>query len=780
MIRIYCIFSLFIIFFTVNAQTYIVRGFVADSTTNEFLHGANVFTNTQKSTTSDSTGFFEIKVDSKDSSICVSYLGYRNECQFVKNILNYNFKLLPIAIQTEEIEIKANASRPVESIQTGYTELSRKEISNIPYILGERDPIKALQLTPGVSKTEAGQSFIVRGGSSDQNLVILDGATVYNPSHLLGIFSVFNPLTINNVKLIKAGMPVEFGGRLSSILDVETTQPNLSISEGEINAGLILSNIYFSTPIIKDKVSVSFAVRRSYIDELIKPALALVVKNKAFKSIKYNFTDFNSKILVQLNQNNQFNINIYFGGDNFGLNQDIILLENTMNWNNKLISFQWRYYNKSFKMSNTLYYTDYKMKFIANQDVINFILKSSMSELSLKTKYELEKFETKILCGHEIGLTNFSPIYSKASMGNLSSEMGTSNIFKVVNAAGYISLERNISEKILIYTGVRTNFHYHIGPYTTYSRDFQSRIIDTLYVSKNKIVYKLIKPEFRASIRYMINKISSVKCSYTDNYQTILQVSSTSVSMPTDFWVPATNSIAPQKCRQISLGYYRNIVDKEYVFSFESYLKDYTNQIEIREGLMNTITKKSFEDNLIFGKGISFGGEFFLTKKKGNITGWISYTIARSIRMFNEINEGDFFPSKYDRTHDLSVVASYRFNEKWLFSGVFIYATGNAFTLPNGRYIVQGNLLNQYGRYNSYRLPPYHRVDVSATRFLQKRKNMESEINFSVFNIYNRSNPFYVYVRALGNFNTYDIDIKPESVSLLPILPSVTYIIRFK
>lgn len=767
-------------FFYSFSQVYEINGKILDLETCEAIQGAVIYDSVNHiSVLSQKDGFFKYQCNQIDKMIRVSFLGY--ETSFIKSSTEFlNIKLKPALIYSEEIIIEGNKSNSLLSVHSGINELSRKELKNIPFILGERDPLKALQLMPGVAKSEAGQGLNIRGGNVDQNLVLLDQATIYNPSHLMSVFSSINPLIMSNIKMYKGSMPSEFGGRLSSVIDIQTLDPDLYQKHGEANIGLILSNIHLSTPLVNSKVGASVSFRRSYIDEMVKPAINFLVNEKNFKKIGYYFYDLNAKVLYKINDRSSVSTFFFQGQDYFQLNDKEISLTNQLNWGNQVAGIQWKIkINDQWQMTNTFYQTQYKFQFDASQDAVNFKLNGNIDEYSIKNNQIYIDNNYKFNYGFHLGYTRFLPFRSKAVSGNINANFGASNNYHTRTGAVFFEIEKELFHRALIEAGIRLSAHQHFGPFKSFKRDLLDQVYDTIDHPKNEILYKHFKPELRLSARYQLNDLSSMKLSFTENYQTVLQLSSTSVSMPMDFYIPASKDIPSQYSYQISGGYTLQSSDQKFEFSVEPYFKNMMNQTELVNGLLNTLTRSTIEDNIVYGQMISKGVEFILFKNKGRTTGWVSYTYSKSEKKFLQINQGIPYRSKYDRPHDLTLVAVHQLNRRVSLSAIFIYASGTAFTMPNGRYVIQGNLLNQYGQVNSYRLPNYHRLDLSLTYQLKKTDLIESEINFSVYNVYNRNNTFYIFVKTLGDFDRYKVDVKLDQTSILPILPSITYLIKF-
>jgi hypothetical protein len=771
--------------FFASAQSCSIEGVITDSLTNEKLIGAHVIVQNLKiGATTNENGYYSLTFPCGQTILKISMIGYSEKeiILYISKKTELNIQLNQIAIQVNEVVVEGHrAEQNVKSAAMGTIELNLKSIQSMPTLAGERDLMRMLQLTPGVAKSETSSGLNIRGGAGDQNLILLDGATVYNPMHLAGFFSVFNPMSVNKVKLIKSGIPANYGGRLSSVIDIETLRGNNKKLEGSANIGLISSSLWLTGPIVKDKAAFTFSVRKTYIDELVKPAVGLFLKNSIFNSIQYGFYDINSGLSYDISTKDRLYLSVYYGRDNFYLHRTNFDFTNKMEWGNTAASLQWNHFGGGvLSITNAVTYSNYNFNFnlIALDSALNFTVKSLINDIGYTSDYSFYFDKHTFKTGIQLNNLRVLPNSSQVTNEDLEADMGTPNHFNIYWLALYANDEYNLTDKIKINAGIRLLYHLHCGPYNLFKRDNSNEIIDTVQYTTNEIVARYFLPEPRLSIRYLFNENSSIKASYTENYQSLQQVNITSISMPTDFWIPATTNIKPQKGSQVSLGYYQNLSNNQYETSVECYYKDMKNQMEFKNGLINIIRKETLEENLIFGKGWSYGAEFYLKKNSGIITGWISYTLSRSMRQFDTINGGIPYPAKYDRTHDISLLLNYNFNSKWTFSAVFIYSTGNAFTLPQDRRFLQENIINGYGAYNSFRMPAYHRLDISATRTLKKRGRFESSLNFSIINVYNRQNPFYIYIDVDQTENS-SLTVKPKQVSIFPFLPSISWQLKF-
>jgi hypothetical protein len=734
----------------------------------------------------DTSGHCRLNIPSGQYIFKAQYLGFK---EYVDTILINNSKqlkiqLTEIAIEGKEVIIEGKQrDKNIRSIEIGVTTLQQKEISNLPKMIGETDVIKALQYTPGVTISGEGNSGIyVRGGANDQNLLLLDDAVIFNPAHLLGIFSVFNTDILQQVKLYKSGIPASYGGRISSVLDIKTTEGNFNRYEGQGTVGIISSKFFLTGPIIKEKVNFFASLRKSYLNEILYPASRLIIKetNLVFQGLGYDFFDLNAGINCKLNKKDFLQLRFYTGEDVLTLNQEELLLKNSVTWSNLSSSFQWRHiFNDNTSFSFIVSHSRYDFDFFAlqEQSSYNFLSDIQINKVKISFAKYLNSHSFKF--GAEADIINCLPNQSKAQVELFDLKYEAKNRYFAQEYAAFINDEFSINDRWKFNLGYRHTLYQLLGPYKVVNYNDIGEKTDSMDYSSGENVVFYHFPDVRVSARYLIHNNLSLKASFSIGAQYLNQLTISSVSLPSDFWIPSTPKVNPQHARQASLGVFKNFSENTFETSAEIFYKTMDNQIEFNNSIFNTRQVRNFEDNLIFGKGKSYGFEVFVRKITGNTTGWLSYTLSRSLRFFNEINSGNEFPAKYDRIHDLSVVLTHKLNKRWIFSAVFIYATGEAYTLPMQRYMVQGNVLNEYGDYNGFRLPDYHRLDISATWLLKQKGNSLSELNFSVYNVYNRQNPLYIYNETRGNLDEYELRVTPKQLSLLPIIPSISWTYKF-
>ncbi len=771
-------------FLLIAQKKYTISGYIKDARNGETLIGASVaLKNNAKGISSNQFGFFSITLTEGKYELVGSYVGFQPLSIPIKldSDKNINFDLSPREALTEVIVSSNKRDANVKNAQMGKFVLPIEQIKAIPAFLGEADLLKTIQLLPGVRNAGEGSAGIyVRGGGPDQNLIMLDDAIVYNTGHLFGFFSIFNSDAIKNVSLIKGGMPPQYGGRLSSVLDVAMKEGNDKKLQVDGGIGLIASRVSIQGPIKKNKSSFIISARRTYIDGLTKP---FVSKNSQFGGSGYYFYDLNAKMNYRFSEKDRLYISGYVGRDVFNFVNGQKSLQVNIPWGNATGTVRWNHvFNKRLFGNTTAIFNNYNFTFQALQNSLNIKLASGIRDFSLKQDFDLYPFTGhKVKFGGLYTLHRFTP--SVVSGGQ------DSVIFKPLNpqskyaheAALYIQDDWEVSDKVKINFGLRYSGFQQIGPYKIYQTDKDGNRLDSTVYSNGQSVRKYGGLEPRFTLRYAITDETSIKASITKNFQFIHLVSNSGTTLPTDLWVPSTYKVKPQISWQYSAGLFKNFKENMYETSVEVYYKNMQNQIEYQEGYTPN-TLEDTENSFTFGRGWSYGSEFFINKTKGRLTGWIGYTLSWTWRQFSQLNGGEKFPSKYDRRNDISVVGIYELNKRWKLSSTFVFGTGNAATLPQRFYLVNGVLTQEYSRINEYRLPSYHRLDFAAIYNPKKnvyRKKMKTEWIFSIYNLYSRKNPYFIYFDQTGSPYDGSLNVQGKQVSLFPIIPSVTWNFKF-
>ena len=769
-------------------QKFTISGYVKDAETGESFVGATIsnIDNKAQATQTNLYGFYSISLIKNTYKLSIDALGKQQkiiEVNLNKSIVQ-NIELSDKIIEVKEITISAEKSdKNVRSTDMGKIDLSMDKIKSLPAFMGEVDILKAIQLMPGVKTSGDGNSgFYVRGGGPDQNLILLDGAQIYNPFHLLGFFSVFNSNAINNLELYKGAMPANYGGRLASVLDVSMNEGNNIHWKVDGGIGLIASRLTLQGPLVKDKVSCIFSVRRSYADLIISPFLPYIKKAKDFIGTRVYFYDLNAKINWIINDKNRIFLSGYFGQDKFRYTDKAADFSASVPWGNTVSTFRWNHlFSSKIFMNTSVILSDFKFQFKATQDDFEASLTSGIRDVTLKTDFDIfPNILHKTKAGFQYTYHTFTPFKSEAKQADTNFDLGNPVYLYANEAAAYINDEFDWTDWLKINAGLRYSYFRQIGPFDRYVKNEIEQIIDTVSykAGENIKTYGGFEPRF--SVRFTTSKTTSIKMAYTKNYQYLHLASLSGISLPTDVWIPSTSIIKPQIGNQYSVGFYKNFMQNMFEASVEVYYKTMQNQVEFKEGYLPENSVKDNNDYaFVFGKGEAYGIEFFLKKKFGKLDGWVGFTHSYTNRTFVQLNYGKTYYAPYDRRNDASFVLNYKLNNKWSFGAVWVYGTGRPITLPNQRYFFENRLVSSYGLRNSIRMPAYHRMDISATYDIPKKKHIKQSWNFSVFNVYNRLNPFFLYYAPSGTINSGTLVVKLKQVSLFPIIPSVTWNFSF-
>jgi len=627
------------------------------------------------------------------------------------------------------------------------------------------------------SAGEGNTGFYVRGGGPDQNLVLLDDATIYNTGHLFGFFSVFSSDAIKEVTLIKGGMPANYGGRLSSVVDVTMKDGNMKQYHASGGIGLIASRLMIEGPIKKDKGSFMISGRRTYIDVLARPLV------KALKNSGYYFYDANLKANYKLGTHDRIYLSGYIGVDKFKFQNSRGSFKADIPWGNTTATLRWNHqFNDKLFLNTTAVYNKYNFASNFSQASFGVKISSGIRDYNLKSDLDYYAGNNHHFKG------GIAYIYHKFIPNQLSGHADSvvltpNNAFIKYGHEGgaYIMDDFEATSWLRINAGLRYSVFAQSGPYTRYQYDINNKPTDSVKYGNGEIVKFYGGLEPRLNLRFELGQKSSLKTSVTRTYQYLHLVSNNGTTLPTDTWVPSTYMVKPQVAWQYAAGYFRNFLDNKLETSVEVYYKDMHNQIQYKDGFVPN-TLEDPERSYVFGNGQAYGAEFFINKTQGKFTGWIGYTLSWTWQKFPQLNNGERFPAKYDRRHDISIVSTYDFNKKWSTSAVFIYGTGNAITLPTAYYFINGQIVQEYSKLNAYRLPAYHRLDLSVTYTPQRSRprKWEGSWTLSVYNAYNRKNPYFLYVDNSGTAGgAGGIKMTVYEVYIMPVIPSITYNFKF-
>jgi hypothetical protein len=751
-----------------SQENYTISGYMRDgSTGEELLYATVVVKETGGGATTNLYGFYSITLPEGKYTIQYSYIGMQAQEMVIdlKADMKKDVELTSGATDLNEIVINGEKEdENVTNTEVSVVTLDVRDVKLIPVLLGEQDILKTLQLMPGVSANSEGSSgFFVRGGDADQNLILLDEAPVYNASHLLGFFSVFNSDALKDVKLYKGGMPAEYGGRVSSVMDVRMKNGNMKEWNVSGGLGLISSRLTVEGPIQKDKGSIIVSGRRTYADVLARPFLG-----DGFEDADLYFYDLNLKANYKIGEKDRVYLSGYLGRDVFGT-------ENFgFNWGNTTGTLRWNHLFSDKLFSNTtIVYSDYDYGFKVEAGGNGISLSSGIYDYNLKQDYNYYLNPKNTLrFGWQTNYHQLKP--STFTIGDEEAEEDeTVEDQKALEGGLYIANEQRVSSKLTLNYGVRLSTFSNIGAYTEkVYNEFDAVISETTYGS-GEIYNSYYGLEPRVNATYLLGGASSLKASYNRNYQYLHLLSNSTSGTPTDLWIASSPLVKPQFADQVAFGYFKNFNNNTYEFSSEVYYKNLSNQVDFEDG-GSAINNLDIESDLVFGKGRAYGLEVFLKKKKGDFTGWISYTLSKSERQFDEINNGSWFSARQDRTHDISIVGIYQLTPKWSLSGSFVYYTGDAVTYPIGKYFIDGALVSLYGDRNADRMPNYHRLDLGATYVVKDNDKFYSDLNFSIYNIYNQMNAYQIDFALDENGAT-----QATKLSLFGIVPSITWNFNF-
>ena len=765
---------------TAIAQKVTLSGYVRDAETGESLLSATVYIEeAAEGAQTNSYGFYSVSVPPGSYKVIYSYVGYAPIEQTMDLIADKTFNAeLHSASKLKEVEVTGSRKDDnVKNTDMGTITLSIARIKTLPVLFGEVDILKTLQLLPGVQSAGEGNSGLyIRGGGPDQNLVLLDEAVVYNTGHLFGFFSVFNSDAVKDVTLIKGGAPANYGGRLSSVVDVAMKDGNMKEYHVEGGIGLIASRLLLEGPIKKNKGSFMLAGRRTYIDALARPF------SSKLKNTGYYFYDLNLKANYKLGEKDRVYFSGYMGLDKFQFQNTTGTFKADIPWGNKTATLRWNHQFSSQVFANTsLIYNDYNFSSNFNQNLFAIKLASGIRDYNAKTDFDYypgNKHHFK--AGISYTYHKFIPNQVSGQVDSVVLNPDNALIKYAHEAGAYILDDFEPTKWWKINVGLRYSWFGQVGPYTRYIYDKSgTNITDSTHYGSGDIVKSYGGWEPRFNMRFELDSKSSIKTSIAKTYQYLHLVTQNGTTLPTDVWVPSTYLVQPEIAWQYSTGYFRNFMDDKIETSVEVYYKDMQNQIQYKDGY----TPNNIQDpelSYVFGKGRAYGAEFFVNKTQGKFTGWVGYTLSWTNQQFALLNNGNEFPAKYDRRHDLSVVGTYTESKKWNFSAVFIYGSGNAITLPTAFYVIGNNVYQQFSTINAYRLPAYHRLDISATYTPQhaKPRRWQGSWTFSVYNVYDRHNAYFLYVDTEGSTSTKVTQTVYE-VYILPILPSITYNFKF-
>ncbi|MCL4509892.1 MAG: TonB-dependent receptor [Bacteroidetes bacterium] len=749
-------------------KNYTISGTIESSESGEVLIGATVIVTELKSVgaSSNAYGFYSITIPAGVYTVRVQYLGYKvlTDTVDLDRDLTKNFALTPEPFTEQEVVVSGeHANANVTSTKISANDLQVRQLKSIPVLLGEKDVMKTIQLLPGIMGAGEGSTgFYARGGGADQNLVLLDEAPVYNPSHILGFLSVFNSDAIKDVTVMTGGIPAQYGGRLSSVVDIRTNDGNDKTFDATGGIGLLDSRLTLDGPIVKDKGSFIVSGRRTYADLFLR-----LSRDTTINRVRLYFYDLNAKVNYSFGEHDRLFLSGYFGRDNFSYPNLF-----GFNWGNGTGTLRWNHiFGDKFFSNTSLIYSDYSYANDVGASPNQFEITSGIRDVNLKSDFQyFMNPDNTMQFGADFIYHTFLPSSITGGSGITLNNVSVEKKFGLENAL-YLSDDATVLSDLKVNYGLRVSSFSLLGPGSVFTYNSEGNVVDTANYGSGKFIKTFFSLEPRITATVVLNDASSLKSSYTRTVQYLHLLSNSTSTNPSDLWVPSTNNVPPEYADQIDLGYFRNFNNNEYESSLVLYYKNMQNLIDYKNGA-DLQLNPTVESLLLYGRGWSYGAEFMLKKKFGALTGWIAYTLSRTEEKFAQINDGQPFPATQDRTHDVSIVLMYDLNSRWSFGATWVYYTGNAITFPSGNYMINGRLVPYYTSRNGYRMPPYNRLDLSVTWNI----NEHSNLNFSLYNAYDRMNPYAItFQQVSGNPN----QTEAVQTTIFPIMPSITYNFKF-
>lgn len=767
----------FIGFFLMTAlqsqDTYQVRCIIKDAVTKEPLSDVLVyFSGTEKRSarSTDRNGFVTCRIDPAIRHLVINTDGYHPDTILMPARPATDLLVLLRPVQNMLQEVMVQASPIVRSMKNefaGNQKLTPYELQNMAVLFGEKDIMKSMQTLPGIKNAGEGSSGVfVRGGSTDQNLILLDGATVYNASHLLGFFSIFNSDIIRQADIHKGAVPAEYGGRLSSLINIKTVQGDTSQYQLSGGIGLIASRLNVEGPVIKDRVSFLLSARRSYPDQYL-----FLSGDPAVRYNKLHFSDYNGNLYARLNRKNEVYLTWYNGTDHFALGSLF-----GIQYGNTVGQLRLKHlYGRSFSSNTSFILSNYQYHITIRPSNYSLAILSAIKDITVKHEFQKDQGPiTNWKLGFDVTAHTIHPVSIQAA-----NESGYNSIDpeirRSVEANVYLSRTKQVNARTILNYGLRLNAFSIMGPGNYYSIDSMGNPYNFLYYKAFQLASPLLHLEPRISVNYEIDSSQLLKFSYTRNTQNIHMVSNSTSTNPTDLYLATNNNIRPELADQFSFGYFKNMGGRNYEISAELYYKRLQNQIDYKNGSM-FMPNQQVESMLTFGEGRAYGFELLVRKKRGMFTGWIGYTLSKTERRFSSINNGNWFNARQDRPHEISVVTFFQPSRKWIFSASWVYYTGNPVTVPVAKYWIGNEIVYYYSARNQNRMPDYHRLDLAVTYYPASSGKNKSNWTLSIYNAYNRENAYSINFQDDPNSPG---KTQAMQTTLFKIVPSVTYNFKF-
>lgn len=760
-----------------KSQSFSVCGSVADAQ-GEVLPGVAVYAQSlKKGTATDENGEYCLDLPKGEYQLKFQFLGMRDSSIsiLVNSDLTLNVKMQEASVDMSEVEITGNQSTTSQGTQADMVKIDAKVIEQLPELMGDSDPIRAVTLGAGINSNNEGVAgILVRGGGIDQNLFTLDNGILFNPTHMGGLFSVVNSDLLESVEVYKGVQPAKYGRRASSVVNMNLRRGEMDSSRVAGNIGLLSSKIYASAPLRRKKAALQVSARTTYINQWAN--LARSLQPEGFIDAGYGFYDMTGKLTWVPSERDIFAVTGHYNADKFHLNSEEGTLSNEMKWASRMIVANHSRYLDKGVWSSFLSYSGYDFQFDAQLNQNSLAVQSNIKDYSFGVNWEGN--ENGIEYGVQGVLNQMVPNDKRVTTSQGAFEFNDNQVYQSIQVRPYFSWATAITRHGTLTSALHGAGYRHFGDFKLYQTDELNHVSDTVNYSGWDAIFKrfLISP--RVNLNWAIGDSSSITIDWSRNQQFMHLASISSVSFPADFWLPSTTGVEPQIVGQWS-AVYQKIMDQYTRFNIGAFYKQMDNLIAYQYGMIGSFESYNLSDDLIFGEGHAYGAEIEVQYEKARWQTRIAYTYARTFRQFDAVNDGQKFVAKYDHPHDLSAYVSFQPNEKWSLSALFVLVSGNNMTVPASRYIIEEGLINTYNPRNGYRMPLYHRMDLAATRKVMHGRRFNSEWKFSVYNVYNRENPFLIYFAARGDLARLKLNVEARQVTLFPILPSISYKFTF-
>lgn len=746
-----------------------ISGYIKDASSGEELIGASIaVAGTSLGTTTNIYGFYSLSLDKGKYQLEVSYIGYQTQTLEIdlQESKTMDIELGTGASDIEEVVVKADKEDAMmEDAGVGTTKINVKKLETLPVLMGEKDILKSIQLLPGISAASEGSTGLtVRGGTPAQNLILLDEAPVYNPSHFLGFFSVFNSDALKDLTIYKGGIPAQYSGRASSVLDIYMKNGNSRRFSASGGIGLISSRLTLEAPIIKDKLSFIASGRTTYLDLLLK-----LSDPERFGELGLGFWDVNLKVNAKIGKRDRIFISGYAGRDNFSFGNF------GLNYGNYTATARWNHTFTDKLFANTTFiFSDYYYGYIIGRSGDRFTIEAGIRDFALKQDYNFYlNPKNTIRFGGGVTYHEFQPSQLRSENDNINSLIADKK--HATESGIYASNEMQITDKLKAVYGLRLSLFNQFGPGDIYAFDQNNNITDTTTYAPGQHIQTYWGIEPRLALTYQVHPTTRLEFGYHRVHQYVHLLTNSTAAAPNDMWIPSTNIVKPQIADQVSLGVKQSFLNDRLSVSLEGYYKYLQNQVDYENGadiLLNT----KIESQILNGRGWAYGGELLVQANFGGFNGFLSYTLSRTMYQNDDINFGVPYLAKQDKTHDISIVGTYELKKRWVFSLAWIYQTGNAVTLPSGKYEINGQTVSYFTERNGYRVPPSHRLDLAITLKMNLKKKFKNSLTLSIYNLYNQYNPYSIDFRQSETDPT-----KTDAVqlSLFGIVPTITWNFSF-